>query len=178
MIGKNPAQPALFQMVDLETLVPPDHRLRQIDAALDFDGIREELAPCYATGKGRLGVDPELALRMMVLGVLYDLSDRRLCDELWMHAGFRWFCRLNFHDRVPDHSTLSRLCNERWAGSELFEHVFERIVAACVSEGMVSGRHVSVDGTQVRANASMKSRSRADDDNAEDDAEPRDGKRH
>lgn len=174
MIGKNTSQPALFQMVDLESLVPPDHRLRQIDAALDLDGVRERLAPCYAAGKGRPGIDPELALRMMIIGTLYGLSERRLCDEIRMHAGFRWFCRLNFHDPVPNHSTLSRLRNERWAGSDVFEHVFERIVAACVAEGMVSGRHVSVDGTQVQANASMKSLSRRDDDDSEDDVEPRD----
>jgi len=164
MIGKNTSQPALFQMINLDALVPPDHRLRQIDAALDLDGVRERLAPCYVKGKGRPGIDPELALRMMVLGMLYDLSDRKLCEEIQMHAGFRWFCRLNFHDPVPDHSTLSRLRNERWAGSDVFDLLFENIVAACVAEGMVSGRHVSVDGTQVRARASMKSFRRRDDD--------------
>ncbi len=173
MIGKNTSEPTLFQMINLDALVPPDHRLRQIDAALDLDGVRERLAPCYAAGKGRPGIDPELALRMMVLGILYDFSDRKLCEEIQMHAGFRWFCRLNFHDPVPDHSTLSRLRNERWAGSDVFDHLFESVVATCVAEGMVSGRHVSVDGTQVRARASMKSLSRTDgDDEAQDDDDP------
>ena len=176
MIGKNPSEPALFQMIDMESLVPEGHRLRQIDAALDLSFVREALAECYTPGKGRPSVDPELVLRMMILGVLYDLSDRKLCDEIGMHAGFRWFCGLNFHDPVPDHSTLSRLRNERWARSDVFTRLFEEVLKSCVSTGIVSGRHVSVDGTQIRANASMHSMERdnetQDDDDPQDNDEP------
>lgn len=157
MLGQSPSQPAFFQMVDMESLVPANHRLRQIDAALDLSFVREALADCYTPGRGRPSIDPELAVRMMILGVLYDLSDRQLCDEIRMHAGFRWFCRLNFHDAVPDHSTLSRLRNERWAKSELFTRLFEEVLRSCVVAGLVSGRHISVDGTQIKANASMQS---------------------
>jgi len=157
MLGQNPSQPAFFQMVDMESLVPANHRLRQIDAALDLSFVREELADCYTPGRGRPSIDPELAVRMMILGVLYDLSDRQLCDEIRMHAGFRWFCRLNFHDPVPDHSTLSRLRNERWSDSEIFTRLFEEVLRSCARAGLVSGRHASVDGTQIKANASMQS---------------------
>ena len=157
MIGQNDSQPALFQMVDLESLVPENHRLRKIDAALDLSFVREAVAACYTVERGRPSIDPELAVRMMILGVLYDLSDRRLCDEIRMHAGFRWFCRLDFHDPVPDHSTLSRLRNERWAESGLFKRLFEEVLGRCVSVGMVSGRHVSADGTQIQADAGMRS---------------------
>ncbi len=163
MIGQNKSQPALFQMIDIESLVPADHRLRQIDAALDLSFVRESLAECYTPGVGRPSVDPELVLRMMILGVLYNFSDRRLCEEVSMHAGFRWFCRLDFHDPVPDHSTLSRLRNERWVGSDVFTRLFDEVLKSCVSAGIVSGRHVSVDGTQIRANASMRSMERNDE---------------
>lgn len=171
MLGENPSQPALFQMVDLEELVPKDHRLRQIDAALDLSFLREALADCYTPGRGRPSVDPEVAMRMMILGALYDLSDRELCQEVAMHAGFRWFCRLNFHDPVPDHSTLSRLRNERWAGSDVFTRLFEEVLRRCISAGMVSGRHVSVDGTQIKANASLTSWEPIADEDAGDDDE-------
>ncbi len=147
-------------MVDLGALVPEGHRLRQLDDALDLSFVHEAFAPFYTPGWGRPSVDPELALRMMILGVAYDLSDRRLCDEVRMHAGFRWFCRLNFHDSLPSHSTLSRLRNERWTDSDIFTRLFEEVLGHCVSSGIVSGRHVSVDGTQIRANASMKSMER------------------
>ena len=172
MLGQNPSQPALFQMVDIESLVPQGHRLRQIDAALDLSFVHEALAEYYTPGWGRPSIDPELVLRMMILGVLYDLSDRQLCDEISMHAGFRWFCRLNFHDSVPDHSTLSRLRNERWAASDVFTRLFEKVLTGCVSEGMVSGRHVSVDGTQIRANASMQSLERTQTDDPQGHDEP------
>ena len=172
MLGQNASQPALFQMVDVESLVPPGHRLRQLDAALDLSFVRATLAECYAQGWGRPSVDPELVLRMMILNTIYDLSNRRLCDEIAMHAGFRWFCRLNFHDPVPDHSTLSRLRNERWARSEVFTKLFEKTVADCVATGIVSGRHVSVDGTQVRADASMKSLQPREEDEEPPQASP------
>ncbi len=157
MQGRNSSERSLFQMVDLEALVPPNHRLRKLDAVLDLSFVHEAVAECYAAGKGRPGIDPELALRMMLLGVFYDLSDRELCDEIAMHAGFRWFCRLNFHDPVPDHSTLSRLRNERWAESGVWERLRDEVLRQCAEAGMISGRHLSLDGTQVEADASMKS---------------------
>jgi transposase len=157
MLGRNPSAPTLFQMVDLETLVPADHKLRKLDAVLDLSFVAEVVAECYAEGRGRPSVDPELAIRMMLLGVLYDLSDRELCQEIQMHAGMRWFCRLNFHDPVPDHSTLSRLRNERWAQSGLFDRLMDEVIRQCCRVGLVSGRHLSVDGTEVRADASVKS---------------------
>jgi transposase len=157
MLGRNPSEPTFFQMVDVESLVPPDHKLRKIDAVLDLGFVQGAVAECYAPGAGRPSIDPELALRMMLLGVLYDLSDRELCQEIQMHAGMRWFCRLNFHDPVPDHSTLSRLRNERWADSGLFDRLMDEVVRQCGEAGLVSGRHLSVDGTEVRADASIKS---------------------
>jgi len=160
MLGRNPSTPALFQMVDVESLVPGDHLLRKIDAVLDLSFVPEAVAECYKAGKGRPSVDPELALRMMLLGTLYDLSDRELCDEIQMHAGMRWFCRLNFHDPVPDHSTLSRLRNERWSESGLLDWLMDEVIRQCCEAGLVSGRHLSVDGTEMRADASMKSLTR------------------
>ena len=162
MLGKNQSEPALFQMVDIESIVPAKHMLRRLDSVLDLSFVREEVAKCYATARGRPSIDPELAVRMMILGVVYNLSDRELCDEIAMHAGMRWFCRLNFHDPVPDHSTLSRLRNERWAQSGLFERLFDEVLRQCSEAGMVSGRHLSVDGTEVKANASVKSLTRRD----------------
>jgi transposase len=76
MLGRNPSEPSLFQMVDVESLVPANHQLRRIDAVLDLSFVPEVVAECYSANRGRPSIDPELALRMMLLGVLYDLSDR------------------------------------------------------------------------------------------------------
>ena len=157
MLGRNRSQPALFQVVDVEALVPANHLLRKINRVLDLSFVREAVAKCYSATQGRPSIDPELALRMMLLGRLYDLGDRELCDEIGMHVGMRWFCGLNLQDPVPDHSTLSRLRNERWAGSGVFERTFDEVVKQCALAGLVSGRHLSIDGSKVRAEASMKS---------------------
>ena len=156
MLGRNPSQPMLFQMVDLEALVPATHRLRKIDAVLDLTFVRQAVAALYHESRGRPSIDPELAIRMLLLGALHDLSDRELCEEVAMHVGFRWFCRLNLHDPVPDHSTLSKL-KEKWSEAGLFAQLFDQGVRQCAEAGLLSGRHVSIDGSEVRANASMKS---------------------
>ncbi len=156
MLGRNTSQPMLFQMVDLEVLVPASHRLRKIDAVLDLAFVREAVAALYHESRGRPSIDPELAIRMLLLGALHDLSDRELCEEVAMHVGFRWFCRLNLHDPVPDHSTLSKL-KEKWSEAGLFAQLFDQVVRQCAEAGLVSGRHVSIDGSEVRADASMKS---------------------
>lgn len=172
MLGRNSSEPSFFQMVDMESLVPPDHMLRRIDAVLDLSFVPEAVAECYSPGKGRPSIDPELALRMMLLGILYDVSDRELCDEIGMHAGMRWFCRLDFHDPVPDHSTLSRLRNERWAESGLFDGLMDRVIRQCSEAGLVSGRHLSVDGTEIRADASMRSLKRRGPERGEEEEPP------
>ena len=157
MLGRNRSEPSLFQYVNVEELVPENHLLRKVDAVLDLSFVRDAVAECYSASRGRPSVDPELALRMMLLAHLYDLGDRELCDEIGMHVGMRWFCGMNLHDAVPDHSTLSRLKNERWAESGLFERLFDEVIRQCSEAGLVSGRHLSGDGTQVRADASMQS---------------------
>jgi transposase len=156
MLGRNTSQPLLFQMVDLEALLPASHRLRKIDAVLDLSFVRQAVADLYHESRGRPSIDPELAIRMLLLGALHDLSDRELCEEVAMHVGFRWFCRLNLHDPVPDHSTLSKL-KEKWSEAGLFAQLFEAVLGQCAEAGLVSGRHVWVDGSEVRAHASMKS---------------------
>jgi transposase len=157
MLGRHRSEPALFQYVNVEELVPRNHFLRKVDAILDLSFVREAVAECYSASRGRPSVDPELALKMMLLGYLYEIGDRELCDEIGMHVGMRWFLGLNLHDPVPDHSTLSKLKNERWAQSGLFQRLFDKVILQCSEAGLVSGRHLSGDGTQVRADASMQS---------------------
>jgi transposase len=157
MLGRNCSEPALFQYVNVEQLVPKNHFLRKVDAVLDLSFVRDTVAECYSASRGRPSIDPELALRMMLLGRLYNLGDRELCGEIGMHVGMRWFCGMNLHDPVPDHSTLSKLKNERWAESGLFQRLFDEVIRQCSEAGLVSGRHLSGDGTQVRADASMQS---------------------
>ncbi|HID24023.1 MAG TPA: transposase, partial [Planctomycetaceae bacterium] len=138
-------------------LVPEDHILRLIDRHVDFSFIDDLVDHTYSDVTGRPATDPELMVRILMLGYLYNLSERALFDELHMHAAFRWFCNLGFHEKVPDRSTLNRLRNHRWARDGILEEIMHSIVAQCAAAGLVSGKHLAVDGTKVRANASVKS---------------------
>jgi len=145
----------MFHVFDIDELIPPNHLLRKLDAVLDTSWVREEVAECYSD-RGRPSWDPEVIIRMILLGYLYDLSEVRLVDELRMHMGYRWFCRLQPSDRVPDRTTLVKIRNEKWK-SDIWRKLLEKTIVQCLEAGLVSGRHVSIDGTKIKANASWGS---------------------
>jgi len=154
---KDKPQEELFPFVEMAKLVPENHILRLIDRYVDFSFIDDLVDDTYSEVTGRPATDPELMVRILMLGYLYNLSERMLFDELQMHAAFRWFCNLGFHEKLPDRSTLNRLRNHRWAQDGIFEKIMHNMVEQCATAGLVSGKHLAVDGTKVRANASIKS---------------------
>jgi IS5 family transposase len=156
MQGKQANQFRLIQAINLEQLVPGNYILRHIDQAVDFSFVRERTEKLYTDGRGRYSIPPELVLRLFLLQYLFDLSDRGLLSEVAMHAGFRWFCRLNFDDPLPDRTTLVKL-RRLWSKTGVFEDVMREIVRQCVAAGLVSGKAIGVDGTQVTANAATNS---------------------
>jgi transposase len=101
-------QDALFYEFSLERHVPERHLLRAIDRFVDLDGIRAHLAPFYSA-TGRPSIDPELLIRMLIVGYCFGIrSERRLCEEVHLNRAYRWFCRLGLDGEVPDHSTFPR----------------------------------------------------------------------
>jgi transposase len=138
---------------DLEALVPADHLLRRVDRALDLAGVRAQLATCYSR-IGRPSVDPELLLRLLLVGYLYGItSERRLVDEVRVNVAYRWFAALPFGARVPHHSTFSKNRHGRF-GAGVFRAVFEAVVRRCIAAGLVAGDACSVDGSMIDADAS------------------------
>src|ERR1700733_10449745 len=99
-------QGALFYNFSIEAHVPADRLLRAIDRFVDLSDLRRDLAPFYSS-MGRPSVDPELMIRMLVIGCCVGIrSERRLCEEVHLNLAYRWFCRLGLDGDVPDHSTL------------------------------------------------------------------------
>ncbi len=145
----------MFHVFNIDELIPANHLLRRIDAVLDTSWVRDEVAECYSD-RGRPSWDPEVIVRMILLGYLYDLSEVRLVDELKMHMGYRWFCRLQPSDPVPNRTTLVKIRNEKWK-SDIWRKLLEKTIVQCFEAGLVSGRHVSIDGTKIKANASWGS---------------------
>ena len=140
MMGKTSApQGELFYEFSLEAHVPPDHLLRSIDRFVDLGCIRQHLAPFYSS-TGRPSIDPELMIRMLLIGYCCGIrSERRLCEEVHLNLAYRWFCRLELTGAVPDHSTFSKNRHGRFRDSGLFRELFEHVVARCIDEGLVGG---------------------------------------
>ncbi len=144
-------QDRLFYEFDLEDMVPADHLLRRIDAVLDLSWLRSELAPYYSH-TGCPSVDPELLIRMLIVGYCYSIrSERRLCQEVKMNLAYRWFCRLGLEDKVPDHSTFSVNRHGRFRESDLLRKVFEEVVCGCMTAGLVGGEGFAVDASVIEA---------------------------
>jgi transposase len=158
MMGHHCRAESLFYYFRLEDQVPENHLLRLIDRHVNFEFIRAKLKDCYSDA-GRPSIDPELLLRMLLIGYLYGVtSERKLVEELGMHLAWRWFTGLGFDQEIPHHSTFSKNRHGRFQESNLFQELFEEIVARCVEAGLVKGEHMSVDGSFIQANADHHSR--------------------
>ena len=92
---------------------------------------------------------------MLIVGYCYGIRfERRLCEELELHLAYRWFCRLDLDDKVPDHSTFSVNRHGRFRDSDILRQVFEAVVRACMDAGLVKGEGFAVDASVMEANAS------------------------
>ena len=157
MMGQHARSEALFYYFKLEEYIPEDHLLRLIDKHISLVFVRERLKDSYSE-TGRPSIDPELLLRILLIGYLYGItSERKLVEELRMHLAWRWFTGLGFDQEIPHHSTFSKNRHGRFQASKLFEQLFEEIVRQCVEVGLVQGKHLSVDGSFVEANAAKES---------------------
>lgn len=160
MMGpRQEAQGALFYEFSIEDHVPQDHILRGIDRFVELSGIRGHLAPFYSS-TGRPSVDPELMIRMLLVGYVMGIrSERRLCDEVHLNLAYRWFCRLDLTDPVPDHSTFSKNRHGRFRDSGLLRHLFETVVTRCIEEGLASGQRFAADASLIQADANRQNSS-------------------
>src|SRR5438067_8005697 len=149
-------QEALFYEFSLERHVPADHLLRSIDRFVDLSGVRAHLRPFYSE-IGRPSIDPELMIRMLLIGYCYGIrSERHLCEEVHLNLAYRWFCRLNLENMVPDHSTFSKNRHGRFREADILRHVFEATVRTCMEAGLVGGEGFAADSSIIRANANRQ----------------------
>ena len=157
MMGRQTADQAqLFYSFNLDERIPKTHLLRRIDVFVTeaLAGIHSELAGYYSH-TGRPSIDPELLMRMLIVGYCYGIrSERRLCEEVGLNLAYRWFCRLDLEDEIPDHSSFSKNRHGRFRDSDLLRVVFERIVGICLEAGLVKGDGFSVDASVIEADAS------------------------
>jgi transposase len=159
MMGRRKnGQGQFFYAFDLDKVVPPDHLVRQINCLLDLNWVHKELAPYYSH-TGRPSIDPELMIRMLVVGYVFAIrSERRLCAEVQVNLAYRWFCKLGIEDTIPDHSVFCRARHERFRESDALRRMFERVVASCIAAGLVGGEAFSIDASLIKADVDKKKR--------------------
>mgnify|MGYP001627486406 FL=1 len=149
-------QAALFYTFSLEDHVPANHLLRSIDRFVELEGLRAHLAPFYSA-IGRPSIDPELLIRMLLVGYCFGIrSERRLCEEVHLNLAYRWFCRLGLEGAVPDHSTFSKNRHGRFRDSDLLRQLFDTVLRRCMSEGLVGGEGFAVDASLIKAEANRE----------------------
>jgi transposase len=157
MMGRQTVdQSQLFYLFNLEGRIPVRHLLRRMNPIVTriLADLRDKLQPFYSE-KGRPSIDPELMLRMLIIAYCYGIrSERKLCEEVELHLAYRWFCRLDLGDEIPDHSTFSVNRHGRFRDSDIFRRVFEAVVRACMEAGLVKGEGFAVDASVIEADAS------------------------
>lgn len=157
MMGRQTGdQRQLFYLFNLEDRIPSGHLLRKLNPMVSqvVADLREKLVSFYSD-IGRPSIDPELMMRMLMVGYCYGIrSERRLCEEVKLHLAYRWFCKLDLDDKVPHHSTFSVNRLGRFRESDILRHIFEQVVAACMAAGLVKGEGFAVDASVIEANAS------------------------
>jgi len=158
MMGKRVMAEPVFSTVQIDDHLPANHLLRAVDALLDTAFVHRIMAPHYSL-IGRPSIDPELMIRMLLLGYLGGIrSERKLCTGMHLNLAHRWFCRLGVDDVVPNHSTFSKNRHRRFRDGHVFRAVFEQVVRCCMEAGLVPGENAAVDGSQVDADASRHKR--------------------
>lgn len=157
MMGQlSSGQERLFYSFNLEDHIPANHLLRSIDRCLDLSDLRHYLADFYSP-IGRPSIDPELMIRMLIVGYCYGIrSERRLCEESHLNLAYRWFCRLSLEDEIPNHSTFSKNRHDRFRDSDLFRWLFNEVLRRCMDAGLVKDEGFAVDASIIKANASRQ----------------------
>src|SRR6516164_3253465 len=157
MMGRlNHDQGQLFYSFCLEEVVPEDHLVRKVAAVLDLSWVHAELAAHYPNN-GRPSIDPELMIRMLVIGYVFAIrSERALCRDVQVNLAYRWLCSLSIEDKIPDHSAFSRARNERFRDSDIFRRLFEHVVETCIAAGIVGGEGFAVDASLIAADANKQ----------------------
>src|SRR4029078_12659642 len=132
----------------LRQLIPDDHVLVRVDRVLDLSWLRDEGARRYFLDDGRPGIDPEVAVRLMLAGLLTGIvHDRKLMREAHVNIAIRWFAGYALHENLPDHSSLTRI-RQRW-GEERFCRIFKRTVEACLKAKIATAEVVAIESHMI-----------------------------
>lgn len=136
-----------------DELIPTDHLLRKLTAAVDLSFVSDLVSDCYCPDNGRPSWDPLVLFRVVFLQFLYDLSDREIEEQVNLNLACKWFAGLGPQERAADHSTLSRFRSR--LGPEKFQQIFNEIIAQAREAGLVTERLQIIDATHLQAEVDL-----------------------
>ena len=146
-----------IQLLSLDDLVPPDHLVRKLEAALDWNFIYDMVEEKYSDDIGRPSIDPVVLIKLPVIQFMFGLrSMRNTIREADVNMAYRWFLGLDIQDPIPHFSTFGKNYSRRFEGTDLFERIFQHILSECYKAGLVDGSVVFVDSTHVKARANSR----------------------
>jgi transposase len=142
----------------LEDLVPKDHILRDIERAIDFRFIYDEVDGLYSDSeRGKPGIDPVSLFKIVLIQYLFGIrSMRQTIKEIEVNMAYRWFIGYGLTEKVPHFSTFGKNYSRRFEGSDVFERIFMRILYEAVNCGFIDASSVFMDGTHIKARANKK----------------------
>lgn len=146
-------------MLSLDQLVPQDHLVRKVDAAIDFTFIYKLVENLYSEDKGRPSIDPVMLFKIAFTQYLFGIrSMRQTIKEIETNIAYRWFLGLGLDDNVPHYSTFGKNYSRRFEGTKIFEQIFNHILKQAIESGYVKPEEVFIDGTHVKASANKNKR--------------------
>ena len=156
MLGEKDFDEPMFIYKRLAEFVPKDHLLRKVKKVIDLTFVRESVKELYSRDMGRPSIDPIVAVKIWLIGYLYGISsERRLIEDIKVNLAYRWFIGYTLEEEIPEHSSLSKI-RDRF-GLEKFQEIFDEVIRQCKEKGLITGDHLNVDATLVRADASIES---------------------
>lgn len=146
-----------MEFSSVDQLVPSNHLLRKVDAALNFDFIYSEVKDLYSEEMGRPSIDPVILIKIIMIQYLFGITSmRQTIKEIEVNIAYRWFLGYGLNDEIPHFSTFSKNYVRRFQGTDLFEKIFERILETAEANGLIHPEQVYIDATHIKANANKK----------------------
>lgn len=148
------------EFVSLEQIVPKDHLLSQIDAAIDFHKIYEFVGDLYCKDNGRPSINPVVLFKIVLIQHIYGIcSLRRTLEEINMNMAYRWFIGYPLNEQIPHFSTVSYNFKHRFNTASV-EYIFHWVLKAATDEGCLDTEAIFVDGTHIKVSANLKKQAR------------------
>lgn len=146
-----------IEMAVLEELVPKDHLVRQVDAAINLDFIYDVVGHTYCENNGSPSVDPVVLIKIVMIQHLFGITSmRQTIKEIEVNNAYRWYIGYGLSEKIPHFSTFGKNYKRRFEKTNLFEIIFSKILDEAIEHGFIHPEQVFIDATHIKANANKK----------------------